>query len=166
MPPRLGGAAGAAPAGALQRGARLVHRTRGVIETERLTIRPLAPGERGDMLALWFDPANERASPDAPPEQVRAWAEGVPWGVWERESGELVGDCSLHFDTGFGEWELSYGFRRDRWGRGYATEAARACVRHGLETMGVEKIVADVDPANPASANVLEKCGFRQVGVL
>jgi ribosomal-protein-alanine N-acetyltransferase len=137
-----------------------------VIETERLLIRPPDAGERAEMLALWFDPANERAMPDATPEQVRAWAEGVPWGVWERESGELVGDCSLHFDTGFSEWELSYGFRRDHWGRGYATEAARACIRYGFDELGIDKIVADVDPANTASARVLEKCGLEQVGTL
>lgn len=137
-----------------------------MIETERLVIRPVADGERPEMLALWFDPANERVPADAPPEQVRAWAESVPWGVWERDSGELVGDCSLHFDMGFGEWELSYGLRRDRWGRGYATEAARACVRHGFEELGVAKIVADVDPANAASAHVLEKCGFVRVDEL
>jgi ribosomal-protein-alanine N-acetyltransferase len=137
-----------------------------LIETARLLIRPLTDEERIEMLALWSDPANERVAPDAPPEQVLAWVTGLPWGVWERESGELVGDCSLHFDTGFAEWELSYGFRRDRWGRGYATEAARACVRHGFETMRLEKIVADVDPANVASARVLEKCGFTRVGKL
>jgi RimJ/RimL family protein N-acetyltransferase len=137
-----------------------------VIETERLLIRPLAADERAAMLALWSDPANERVTPDSTPKQVRAWVEALPWGVWERESGELVGDCSLHFDTGFGEWELSYGFRRDRWGRGYATEAARACVRYGFEQLGVEKIVADVDPANVGSARVLEKAGLGQVGAL
>ena len=137
-----------------------------MIETERLVIRPLAEDEREALLALWFDPANERVAGDVAPEQVRAWVAGVPCGVWERETGELVGDCSLHFDTGFGEWELSYGFRRDRWGRGYATEAARACVRYGFDQLGVAKIVADVDPANTASAGVLEKCGFDRVGEL
>ena len=137
-----------------------------MIETERLLVRPVEPHERAAMLALWLDPVNERADANADPEQVRAWAEGVPWGVWERATGELVGDCSLHFDTGFAEWELSYGLRRDCWGRGYATEAARACVRHGFETMGLEKIVADVDPANVASSRVLEKCGFALVGKL
>jgi RimJ/RimL family protein N-acetyltransferase len=133
-----------------------------VIETERLAIRPFTGEEREPLLALWLDPANERATH----EQVRAWVAGVPWGVWERESGELVGDCSLHFDPGFGEWELSYGFRRDRWGRGYATEAARACVRHGFEQLGIARIVADVDPANAASVRVLAKCGFERVGEL
>jgi len=134
-----------------------------VIETERLLIRPLAPDDRELMLAIWLDPANERA-PGQPEERIRGWAAGVPWGVWEREGGELVGDCSLFFAEEHGSWELAYGFRRDRWGRGYATEAARACVRHGFETMGLDRIVADVDPANPASVRVLEKCGFVHAG--
>src|SRR6185436_1946470 len=103
----------------LQRRACVVHRTRNMIETERLVIRPLTDDDRPEMLAHWMDPANERATPDATEEQIHAWAMGVPWGVWERETGELIGDCNLHFDKGFGEWELSYGFRRDRWGRGY-----------------------------------------------
>ena len=137
-----------------------------MIETERLVIRPFTVAEREPLLALWLDPANERVHGDATPEQVRAWVAGAPWGVWEREGGELVGDCSLHLDTVFDEWELSYGFRRDRWGRGYATEAAGACVRHGFEQLGVAKIVADVDPANIASRHVLEKCGFERVGEL
>jgi RimJ/RimL family protein N-acetyltransferase len=137
-----------------------------VIETERLLIRPPSDDERSAIHALWSEPANERVTPDATAEQVTAWIRGLPWGVWERESGELVGDCSLHFDTGFTEWELSYGFRRDRWGRGYATEAARACVRHGFDELGLEKIVADLDRENLRSVRVLEKCGFMRAGEL
>ena len=141
----------AAARAGLQRRARLVRRTRGMIETERLLIRPPTEDERGAMLALWRVPANERVPPDVSEEQLRTWAESVRWGVWERETEELVGDCGLFFDEGHGEWELAYGFRRDRWGRGYATEAARACVRHGFDELDLEKIVADVDPANVAS---------------
>jgi RimJ/RimL family protein N-acetyltransferase len=137
-----------------------------VIETERLIIRAPRAHERPQMFALFSDPANERVSPDADAAQVWGWAYGVPWGVWERETGELVGDCSLHYDTTFAAWELSYGFRHDRWGRGYASEAARAVVRYGFQTMRVARIVADVDPANPASSRVLEKCGFVRMGEL
>ena len=135
-----------------------------MIETERLLIRPPTDDERGAILALWRVPANERVPPDVSEEQLRTWAESVRWGVWERETEELVGDCGLFFDEGHGEWELAYGFRRDRWGRGYATEAARACVRHGFDELDLEKIVADVDPANVASVRVLEKCGFEKIG--
>jgi RimJ/RimL family protein N-acetyltransferase len=134
-----------------------------VIETERLIVRAPRAHERAAMLELFADPANERVDAAADPAQVRRWAYGVPWGVWERDTGELVGDCSLHYDTSFRDWELSYGFRRDRWGRGYASEAAQAVVRYGLDTMRVARIVADVDPANRASMRVLEKCGFVRV---
>ena len=139
-----------------------------MIDTERLLIRTLAPAEAEQLFALWVDPINARVdfTPERPSdEQVRRWIESA-WGVWERETDELVGDCSLSFDDGFQEWELSYGFRRDRWGRGYATEAGEACVRYGFDVLGVQKIVADVDPENAASAHVLEKLGFRQTGVV
>lgn len=138
-----------------------------MIETERLTIRPLVPDDAAALLAVWGDPENERFVGSTMPtsvEEVRSWlSRWSQWGVWEKATGELVGDCGLHFDEGFQEWELSYGLRRDRWGRGYATEAARACVRHGFDEMGLEKIVADVDPGNTASQHVLEKLGFSHV---
>src|SRR5207237_5431681 len=114
-----------ASAGAgLHRRARRFRRARVVIETERLLIRPLEGNEHEELLAIWRDPPNERVT-TTDETRIRRWLELV-WGVWERETGELVGDCSLHFDDTFQDWELSYGFRRDRWGRGYATEAARA----------------------------------------
>ena len=129
-----------------------------MIETPRLAIRPLAADEENELLAIWRDPVNERVT-TTDEARIRGWLKHV-WGVWERETGELVGDCSLHFDETFQDWELSYGFRRDRWGRGYASEAAQACMRYGFETIGAERIVADVDPANAVSAHILEKCGF------
>jgi [ribosomal protein S5]-alanine N-acetyltransferase len=137
-----------------------------VIETERLLIRPVTAAETEQMFEQFVDPANERIDffPERPSdEQVRQWVEGT-WGVWERDSGELVGGCTLFFDDGHQEWELAYGFRRDRWGRGYATEAGEACVRYGFDVLGVHKIVADVDPQNPASVRVLEKLGFQKAG--
>jgi ribosomal-protein-alanine N-acetyltransferase len=116
---------------------------------------------------VWSEPANERFIGMQPPtsvEETRGWiARGVPWGVWERAGGELVGDCGL-FENGDGDWELAYGLRHDRWGRGYATEAARACVRHGFDVLGLERIVADVPVGHAASIRVLEKCGFELVG--
>lgn len=134
-----------------------------MIETERLLVAPLPAEEREPMVALWLDPANELLRGTETEEQVRRWVEQT-WGVWERAGGELVGACTLFFAEEHGEWELAYGLRRDRWGRGYATEAARACVRHGFDKLGLERIVADVDPANAASVRVLEKCGFVHAG--
>lgn len=134
-----------------------------MIETERLRIGPLPEADRETMVKIWLDPMNERLLETDTEEQVRRWVEGA-WGVWERETGELVGDSTLFFAEEHGEWELAYGIRRDRWGRGYASEAAQACIRHGFEHLALERIVADVDPENVASVRVLEKVGFLRVG--
>ena len=134
-----------------------------MIETERLLIRPLQGAEREQIVNLWLDSINERLHATDTEEQVRRWVEGV-WGVWERDTGELVGDSTLFFAAEHVEWELAYGVRRDRWGLGYATEAARACVNYGFENLALERIVADVEPQNVASIRVLEKVGFVRVG--
>jgi RimJ/RimL family protein N-acetyltransferase len=138
-----------------------------VIETKRLTIRPFTEDDADALFAVWGDPANERflgATPPQSVEETRAWTRrGMPWGVWERETGELVGDCGL-FRNKDGDWELAYGFRRDRWGRGYASEAGLACVRYGFEQLGLARIVADVPREHAPSIRVLEKLGFRVFG--
>jgi [ribosomal protein S5]-alanine N-acetyltransferase len=138
-----------------------------MIETRRLFIRPFTRADAESALEIWGDSANERFVGMSPPSsiaEVCAWFDaGIPWGVWERATGALVGDCAL-FTNSNGEIELAYGFRRDRWGRGYASEAAAACVRHGFGNLGVHRIVADIDPTNTASRRVLEKLGFERVG--
>jgi [ribosomal protein S5]-alanine N-acetyltransferase len=80
--------------------------------------------------------------------------------VIEKETARLVGDCGLFVSSDQPELELAYGFARDRWGLGYATEAGAACVRAGFEQLGVDRIVADVEATNRASIRVLEKLGF------
>jgi RimJ/RimL family protein N-acetyltransferase len=60
--------------------------------------------------------------------------------------------------------ELAYALAPDVWGRGYATEAASACVRAGFDELGLDRILADVDPENSASIRVLQKAGFRPAG--
>lgn len=59
---------------------------------------------------------------------------------------------------------LIYGIHPDFWGQGYATEAARAVLRYGLQTLALPKVKADVDEPNLASVQVLQKLGMQQVG--
>ena len=61
--------------------------------------------------------------------------------------------------------ELGYWLGVDSWGQGYATEAARAVIDFGFEEFDVEHLFAGARVANPASRNVLEKCGFQWSGV-
>jgi [ribosomal protein S5]-alanine N-acetyltransferase len=54
----------------------------------------------------------------------------------------------------------------DLWGRGIATEAARACLRYAFLEAGLDRVVAGVDAPNAASTRVLEKLGMKPVGPL
>ena len=51
------------------------------------------------------------------------------------------------------------------WGRGYATEAARALIDHAFGELGYERLAGRARVSNPASRRVLEKCGFQWTGV-
>jgi len=61
--------------------------------------------------------------------------------------------------------ELGYWIGVDHWGQGFATEAARAAIDYAFEEFDIDHIVASARVANPASRNVLEKCGFQWSGV-
>ena len=87
------------------------------------------------------------------------------WAVDEREGDELVGVAGLIWVEGHGPAvEAAYILRRDRWGRGYATEALREVLRIGHEELGLERIVALAYPENDASRHVMEKAGMRPDG--
>jgi [ribosomal protein S5]-alanine N-acetyltransferase len=62
--------------------------------------------------------------------------------------------------------QLGYVLRRDAWGRGWATAAATAMVRFGFEQLGLHRVEATCDPANVASARVLEKAGMTREGLM
>lgn len=90
-----------------------------------------------------------------------AAAEGAAGSVFviERGQKELIGVCGL--DTARGKApELGLWLGHPYWGRGYATEAARALIRHAFTATAVDEIVACVRITNPASRRALEKCGF------
>jgi ribosomal-protein-alanine N-acetyltransferase len=90
----------------------------------------------------------------------------VTFAVTERDGGALVGACGLMVARVPYRAELGYWIAPDRWGRGYATEAARAVVAFGFETWGLARIEASHFLRNPASGRVLEKIGMRREGVL
>jgi ribosomal-protein-alanine N-acetyltransferase len=91
----------------------------------------------------------------------------VVWelGVLDASTGRLVGACDLTLEHP-GEADLGFIFAREAWGRGYATEAARAMVRAGFEQLGLRRIIATCDVENVASARVLEKTGLRRESTL
>jgi [ribosomal protein S5]-alanine N-acetyltransferase len=60
-------------------------------------------------------------------------------------------------------YELGYRFMQKYWGKGYATEAAKAMIDYGFNEMGLTEIYAMTDIDNKASRHVLEKCGMSYI---
>ena len=83
------------------------------------------------------------------------------WAVAKSVRGDLIGMCGLaEFGHGVSSIELAYRLRRDRWGRGYATETGQAAVNHTFNKLGLDRLIAAVERENRPSIHVLEKCGF------
>lgn len=146
------------------------------LETARLYLRPFEPGDL-DALALMFaDPEVMRFLPAgqgisrertqaALSRYIESW-ETNGYGLYaviEKSSSTLIGHCGLSQLDHTDEIELAYGLRRASWGKGYATEAARACLRFGFEELNLDRIVGIVVPENIASQRILEKLGMQYI---
>ena len=82
------------------------------------------------------------------------------WAVHLRFGLEFIGWCGLKYLTETNEVDLGYRFKKNFWGNGYATEAARACIKYGFAMLNLGRIVGRALPANLASIKVLEKSGM------
>ncbi|HYE61643.1 MAG TPA: GNAT family N-acetyltransferase [Phycisphaerales bacterium] len=80
--------------------------------------------------------------------------------------GAVIGAVGLELDGVHGRGELGYWIGRPYWGRGYATEAARAMIAIGFTRLSLNKITAHHYTRNPASGRVLEKVGMVREGLL
>ncbi|TVX95120.1 GNAT family N-acetyltransferase [Mycolicibacterium porcinum] len=93
--------------------------------------------------------------------------------VVDRESDHMLGMVTLdrrdpglpgHVQDGGGELELSYVFRAQAWGRGYATEAARALLRCAAGQLSDQPVVIVTQAANLAALRLVDRLGFTRVG--
>ncbi|MFG3339305.1 GNAT family N-acetyltransferase [Glycomyces sp. NPDC048151] len=147
------------------------------LKTERLLLRPLATGDAEALAAINADPEVMRYIGDGGPrtlEQTEALTEKVAahwvehgWGafaVCEKETGFLVGLGILATPTFLPEilpvTEVGWRIGRDRWGRGYAPEAARAVVGFAFGELGLDRVVSCIHSENRASIRVAEKLGM------
>jgi RimJ/RimL family protein N-acetyltransferase len=64
-----------------------------------------------------------------------------------------------------GHYDFGYRFREEFWGKGYATEGGKACLKHGMEQLKLQNIYAMTHIDNLASRRVLEKCGFTLIEI-
>lgn len=84
------------------------------------------------------------------------------WAVVLKSTGEVVGSCgcALQEVEGRNEIEVGYNVRRDLWGNGYATEAARACTEYAFRELGAIRVISMIRPENLRSIRVAEKNGM------
>lgn len=144
-----------------------------ILTTERLVLRPQENRDSaalftilGDPEAMrfWSRPAIARLAvvQEIVAEQQEAMAQGICRYWTATEQGDAIGsvDLSLIQD---GAAELGFLFRRDRWGLGLASEAAKAVVGHALGALGIHRLVATCQEHNFPARRVLEKSGFEPV---
>jgi RimJ/RimL family protein N-acetyltransferase len=86
------------------------------------------------------------------------------WAVVYKPDDRIVGFNGLKYLDDLEEVDLGYRFRTDYWGRGIATESARAIVRYGFDALGLDHIIGLVLPENMRSIRVLEKLGMTYTG--
>jgi RimJ/RimL family protein N-acetyltransferase len=145
--------------------------------TERLVLRRMTADDLGWLAQLRGDADVMRYIGSAgavPLEQTRerldrylaCWAaHGLGmFSVREGADGSPVGWAGLQPLEGTEEIEVGYAFGPPAWGRGFATEAARAVVRWGFDDRSLSRIVAVAYPENDASRRVMDKLGMRYEG--
>ena len=87
------------------------------------------------------------------------------WAVEDKDSGELIGHAGLEHVPSAPEVEIAYTLAQAYWGRGLATEAARASLSYGFEALNLDEIYGLAFPQNVASQNVMRKIGMLDQGV-
>ncbi|MET9297625.1 GNAT family N-acetyltransferase [Streptomyces sp. NPDC003077] len=148
------------------------------LETERLTLRRFTEDDVDNLVRLDADPRVMRFLTGEPtpraeienellPRILRDYARGPAgrWAAVERDTGAFVGWLALDppRDGGVEEVELGYRLMASVWGRGYATEGARALVREAFTALGVQRVWAQTMAVNAASRRVMEKAGLTYV---
>ena len=156
----------------------MIRRQTKIIETEHLFLRQLTPADLDALFAFYQDGRVSQYIPDAPQTYAETETELLAimenygrygFGLWaaiDKASGLFIGRCGLIPWTieGREEVEVAYALTPAFWGRGLATEAARAIVQYGLEHLHLPRLICLVLPENLASIRVALKAGMNLSG--
>jgi ribosomal-protein-alanine N-acetyltransferase len=150
------------------------------LQTARLRLRPFDDADADHLFGLHSSPYVLRYW-DAPPWSDPARAErfitacrqmaedgtGARLAVDRVCDGSFIGCCSLNrWNPEYRSASLGYCYDDAAWGHGYATEAAHELVQWAFDTLSLNRVQAEVDTRNVASARVLEKLRFVREGTL
>ena len=144
-----------------------------LVETNRLLLRMFEAGDLDSAFRLFNDEEVQKylsSENRRTCEQmkftlrnlVKRWQErgfGL-WCVSEKGSDKMFGYCGFQYLDKTPDVEVLFAFFKDYWGKGFATEAAKACLKFGFEELHLKKMFAATHPENTASRCVLEKIGM------
>ncbi|MFI2027221.1 GNAT family N-acetyltransferase [Streptomyces buecherae] len=148
------------------------------VRTERLTLRRFTAADVENLVALDSDPRVMRFLTGEPTPRAVIENEVLPkilldyrlgpagrWAAVERATGSFLGWLSLQppADGSVTDVELGYRLKASAWGRGLATEGARALIDKGFTELGVQRVWAETMAVNTASRRVMQKAGLRYV---
>ncbi len=150
------------------------------LSTERLLLRPLRPGDAAGLFAIRSHAEVMRYGVSLPWDNIALAEAKIATDMAAMDSGDylqlgvercddqaLIGTCTLfHLDAQCRRAEIGYALRHDTWGQGYMQEALLAVLGYGFEVLQLNRIEADIDPRNLASAKILLRLGFVCEGVL
>jgi RimJ/RimL family protein N-acetyltransferase len=142
------------------------------LETERLLLRQFRDDDLDALTAIGADlevmeflgpPMSRRDAWRAMAMVLGHWQlRGYgSWAVEERATGQLLGRIGLYNPEGWPGLEVGWTLARAAWGRGYATEGARASLDYALDTLGADHVISVIDPDNARSIAVAERLGER-----
>jgi Acetyltransferases, including N-acetylases of ribosomal proteins len=144
-----------------------------VLRTERLVLREWRDADRDAWAEMSADPevmeffpsTLDRSAADAVFDRVSASLDERGWGLWAVDhEGEFQGFTGLQpvpFETAFTPAvEIGWRLRRSAWGRGFATEAARASLDFAWRTLALDEVVAMAVAGNARSLAVMERLGM------
>lgn len=150
-----------------------------ILETKRLYLRQLVPSDFDALCAILQDEtvmyAYEHGFSEA---EVQEWLdrqlmryETDGFGLWAavlKETGQLIGQCGLTMQNVEDKQvvEVGYLFLQSHWHKGYATEAAAACMEYAFETLNVEEVYSIIRDQNLPSLAVAKRNGMTQKGKL
>ena len=145
-----------------------------ILETRRCQIREISMSDMDALFSLYepaeitkyteplYDPLQEIEYEKAYIKNVYAYYEYGMWVVIEKKTQKLIGRAGIESREGMPQntVEIGYVIQKNKQQKGYATEVCQAIMQYAFQTLGKEKIIARVNPANSASIRLLQKLGF------